>query len=165
MSQNRKLAGHGFRLTQSRERLARAPPRKTMNLYSTSVFLHVLAAILGLGPLTTLAMAASSPAPSMPAERFAQIFRIVSWSLAVLLVTGVIIVAQTRGMLGQSGWVRASVGLFVVLGALQGIVRRRLKRSRNAASPGALPRGLSPLLWTMCALVAAITYLMEAKPW
>jgi uncharacterized membrane protein len=136
-----------------------------MNLYSTSVFLHVLAAVLGLGPLTTLAVVSSSPAPSMPAERFAQILRIVGWSLAALLVTGIIIVAQTRGALGQTGWVRVSVGLFVVLGMLQGIVRRRLKRSRDATPSGALPRGLSPLLWTMCALVAAITYLMEAKPW
>lgn len=136
-----------------------------MNLYSTSVFLHVLAAILGLGPLTTLAVISSSPTPSMPVERFAQLLRIVGWSLGALLVTGVLIVAQTRGALGQTGWVRASFGLFVVLGALQGVVRRRLKSSRSAAPSGALPRGLSPLLWTMCALVAAITYLMEAKPW
>ena len=141
------------------------PEHKTMNLYSTSVFLHVLAAILGLGPLTTLAVVSSSPAPFMPAKWFAQILRIVGWSLAVLLMTGVIIVAQTHGALGQTGWVRVSVGLLIVLGVLQGIVRRRLKRSRDAAPSGALPRGLSPLLWTMCALVAAITYLMEAKPW
>jgi hypothetical protein len=142
-----------------------APERKIMNLYSTSVFLHVLAAILGLGPLTTLAVIASSPTPSLPAERFAQILRVVGWSLLALLVTGVLIIAQTRGTLGQTGWVRVSFGLFVVLGALHGMVRRRLKRSRDTLPSVALPRGLSPLLWVMCALVAAITYLMEAKPW
>jgi uncharacterized membrane protein len=149
---------------KSRE-VIRAPNAKTMNLYSTSVFLHVLAAILGLGPLTTLAVVSSSPTPSMPVERFAQLLRVVGWSLAVLLVTGVLIIAQTRGALGQTGWVRASFGLFLVLGALHGIVRRRLKRSRENAATVALPRGLSPLLWSMCAVVAAITYLMEAKPW
>jgi uncharacterized membrane protein len=136
-----------------------------MNLYSTSVFLHVLAAILGLGPLTALAVASSSPTPSMPVERFAQLLRIVGWSLMALLVTGVLIIAQTRGALGQTGWVRVSFGLFVMLGALHGLVRRRLKSSRDATPSIALPRGLSPLLWVMCALVAAITYLMEAKPW
>jgi uncharacterized membrane protein len=136
-----------------------------MNLYSTSVFLHVLAAIFGLGPLTALAVVSSSSEPSLPAERFAQLLRVVGWSLGTLLVTGILIIAQTRGALGQTGWVRVSLGLFVVLGALHGTVRRRLKRSRRAAPAGALPRGLSSLLWTMCAVVAAITYLMEAKPW
>ena len=136
-----------------------------MNLYSTSVFLHVLAAILGLGPLAALAVVSSSPAPSMPVERFAQLLRLVGWGLVAMLATGVLIVHQTHGALGQTGWVRVSLGLFVVLGALHGIVRRRLKRSRDATPSVALPRALSPLLWAMCALVAAITYLMEAKPW
>lgn len=136
-----------------------------MNLYSTSVFLHVLTAILGLGPLTALAVVSSSPTPAMPPERFAQLLRVVGWSLAAMLVTGVLIVAQTHGALGKTGWVRVSLGLFVVLGALHGTVRRRLKRSRDTAPSVALPQGLSPLLWAMCALVGAITYLMEAKPW
>jgi hypothetical protein len=136
-----------------------------MNLYSTSVFLHVLAAILGLGPLTTLAVVSSSPRPIIPADRFAQLLRVVGWGLATMLVTGVLIIAQTHGALGKTGWVRVSFGLFLVLGALQGIVRRRVKISQNATPTGALPRGVSPLLWAMCALVAAITYLMEAKPW
>ena len=136
-----------------------------MNLYSTSVFLHVLAAILGLGPLTTLAVVSSSPTPSMPVERFAQLLRVVGWGLVAMLVTGVLIVRQTHAALGNTGWVRVSLGLFVVLGVLHGLVRRRLKRSRDAAPSVALPRGLSPLVLAMCALVAAITYLMEAKPW
>ena len=136
-----------------------------MNLYSTSVFLHVLAAILGLGPLTTLAVVSSSPTPSMPPDRFAQILRVVGWSLLAMLVTGVILIAQTRGALGQTAWVRVSFGLFIVLGTLYGMVRRRLKGRRSTPSSVTLPRGLSPLLWAMCALVAAITYLMEAKPW
>lgn len=140
------------------------PHAQAMNLYSTSVFLHVLAAILGLGPLTTLAVVSSSSTPSMPVERFAQLLRVVGWSLAALLVTGMLIIAQTHGALGETGWVRMSVGLFLVLGALHGLVRRRLKRAPDTPSV-ALPRGLSPLLWTMCLLVAAITYLMEAKPW
>jgi uncharacterized membrane protein len=136
-----------------------------MNLYSTSVFLHVLAAILGLGPLTLLAIMASSPAPGITVERFAQLLRIVGWGLGAIFVTGVFIVAQTQGALGKTGWVRISFGLLVVLGALHGIVRRRLKRGRDVAASGGLPRGLSSLLWAMCAIVAAITYLMEAKPW
>lgn len=136
-----------------------------MNLYSTLVFLHVLTAILGLGPLTTLALVASSTTSIMPADRFGQLLRVVGWSLGAMMVTGVFLVHQTQGALGKTVWVRVSFGLFIVLGALQGVARRRLKRSMAATASGALPRGLSPLLWTMCALVGAITYLMEAKPW
>lgn len=136
-----------------------------MNLYSLLVFMHVLTAILGLGPLTALAIASSMPAPLLPPAWFAQLLRVVGWSLGAMLVTGILIVAQTHGVLGKTGWVRASFGLFLLLGALQGIVRRRVKRIAAATSPAVRARGLSPLLWTMCVLVGAITYLMEAKPW
>ncbi|MBX3024042.1 hypothetical protein KF840_03935 [bacterium] len=132
--------------------------------YSTLVFLHVLAAILGLGPLTTLAVASSWPAPSMPAERFAQLLRVVGVSLGAMLATGVLLVQQTNGALGRTGWVRASLALFILLAVLHHIVRRRARRRQGGSPPAALPPGLRPLLWAMCALVAAITYLMTAKP-
>jgi hypothetical protein len=148
------------------QRAARPLPNaKIMNLYSLLVFLHVLTAILGLGPLTVLAIASSAPAPAMPLAPFARLLRLVGWSLGAMLATGILIIAQTHGALGKTGWVRVSVGLFLVLGALQGLVRRRLKRSPDPTPSATLPRGLSPLLWTMCAIVGAITYLMEAKPW
>jgi hypothetical protein len=162
LSQNGKQPGHGFNRRTSRN----GGQRKTMNLYSTLVFLHVLSAILGLGPLAALAIISSWASPSLPVERFAQLLRLVAWGLGAMLVTGVFIVQQTHGALGKTAWVQISFGLFLVLGALQGIVRRRVKRSLTAAPPGvSLPRNVSPLLWTMCGLVGAITYLMEAKPW
>ena len=94
-----------------------------------------------------------------------RLHRIVGWGLGAMLVTGVLIIGQTHGVLGKAGWVRTALGLFVVLGALHDIVRRRLNRSRDATPDGALPRGLGRSLGAMCGLVAAITYLMEAKPW
>jgi uncharacterized membrane protein len=132
-----------------------------MNLYSFLVFLHVLTAVFGLGPLTVLAVASSGTAPAIPAARFMQLLRIVGVSLGVMLVTGILIIAQTHGALGKAGWVRVSFGLLLVIGALQSVVRRRVKRNMDST----LPRGLSPWMWTMCALVGAITYLMEVKPW
>ena len=103
----------------------------------------------------------TTPAPAIPVARFSQLLRLVGVGLGAMLVTGILIVAQTHGAFGRTGWVRVSFGLLLVIGALQSIVRRRVKRSEGDT----LPRGLSPLLWTMCALVAVITYLMEAKPW
>lgn len=136
-----------------------------MNYYSTTVFLHVLTAILGLGPLATLAVVASSSTLVLPVERFVQWLRVVGWSLAAMLVTGGFLVQQTNGALARTGWMRASLGLFVVLAACYGIARRRLRRRPDAMPPVALPQGVRPLLWAMCTLVAAITYLMETKPW
>jgi len=139
--------------------------RQPMNLYSTLVCLHVLTAILGLGPISALAVVSSAPIPALPIDRFARLLRGVGWSLGLMLVTGIMIVAQTHGALGKTGWVRVSLGLLVVLGALQGLVRRQVNRCQQAVPPGPLPRAVGPLLWMMCAIVAAITYLMEAKPW
>ena len=136
-----------------------------MNLYSSLVSLHVLAAILGLGPLTALALASALPSPGWSLAWFERLLRVVGWGLGLMLVTGILLVAQTHGALGRTGWMKLAVGLFFALGALQGVVRRRVRRSRVAAPEGPLPAGMAPLLWTMCGLVAVITYLMEAKPW
>lgn len=136
-----------------------------MSLYSTVVFLHVLTAILGLGPLTVLALAASGPSrTAFPLERFARVLRLVGWSLAGMFVTGAGIIAFTHGALGETGWMRASFALFVFLGFLHGMARRQIRIARKAGSATAPGPALGRLLWSMCIVVGAITYLMEAKP-
>lgn len=82
-----------------------------------------------------------------------------------MFVTGAIIIALTHGALGETGWMRTSFGLFLVLGALHGIARRQLRRIRAADGSSVSTKPLGRILWTMCGLVIAITYLMEAKPW
>jgi uncharacterized membrane protein len=130
-----------------------------MNLYSTVVFLHVITALFGLGPLIVLALASSGPETSwMPQAPFVRLLRLTGWSLAAMFVTGALLIALTRGALGQTGWMRVSFGLFLLLGFLQGMTRRQLRKAYPNPT-------LRPFLWAMCAVVAAITYLMEAKPW
>jgi hypothetical protein len=137
-----------------------------MSLYSTVVFLHVATAILGLGPLTVLAVVTSRPTPAaVPWTRVGQFLRLVGWSLGGMFVTGAIIIALTRGALGETGWMRTSFGLFILLGALQGIARRQLRKILSAASQTLSTKPLNTVLWAMCVVTAAITYLMEAKPW
>jgi len=137
-----------------------------MNFYSTVVSIHVVTAILGLGPLTVLAVVSSRPvAEGLPWDRVAQFLRLIGWSLAGMFVTGAVIVALTHGALGQTGWLRASVALFLLLGLLHGLTRRHIRRICGTPPPLTSIKTLSALLWTMCAVIAAITYLMEAKPW
>src|SRR5258708_3966816 len=134
-----------------------------MNLYSTIVFLHVITAILGLGPLTVLAVLASGPTTaSIPWDRFALFLRLIAWSLAGMFATGAVIIAFTHGALGETGWMRTSFGLFLLLGALHGLARRQLRIIRYN-SPTTSAKSLGRILWTMCGVTAAITYLMEAK--
>jgi hypothetical protein len=136
-----------------------------MNLYSTVVSLHVVTAILGLGPLTVLAVvtALRPPAPA-PLGLIGSLLRIVGWSLLGMFVSGAALIALTHGVLGETGWMRVSFALFLVLGFLHGQVRRQLRRAQQAPSPAVLAKSLPRMLWAMCAMVATVTYLMEAKP-
>ncbi len=137
-----------------------------MTLYSTFVFLHVATAILGLGPLTVLAVIASGPAArSFTVDRFLQFLRVVGASWAGMFVTGAILIAFTHGALGETRWLRVSFGLFLLLGFLYGMARRQLRKARQSPAPVFPHKALSQILWSMCATTAAITYLMEAKPW
>lgn len=142
-----------------------SPGAHIMNLYSTIVFLHVITAILGLGPLTVLAIGSARPTVPLPWDRIARTLRLVGWSLAAMFATGAWLIGLSHGALGETGWVRASVGLFLLLGALHGMARRQLRKLRSAPSPTPSTTALAVLLLSMCAAIAAITYLMEAKPW
>ena len=141
-----------------------------MNSYSILVCLHVITAILGLGPLTALAvMTSRNGTAPLPLERIAGLLRIVGWSLAGVLASGAGIIATTHGVLGEVRWVRVSFALFVLLGALHGLARRQLRRAALSgggatAADHAPARALNWILWAMCVVVAAITWLMEAKP-
>lgn len=138
-----------------------------MNLYTTLVSIHVIAAIFGLGPLLLLAAATSrAPSPAaMSIDRLADALRLVRFSLAGIFLSGAGIIALTHGALGETWWIRISFGLFVLLGLLHGLTSRQVKLARRDSTPAVIPKTLSPLLWSMCGLVVAITYLMEAKPW
>lgn len=133
-----------------------------MTLYSLLVFLHVVTAIFGLGPLAVLAVGSSGG--WLPLTRTAQLLRLTGLSLLGMFITGAGLIALTHGALGGTGWVRVSFGLFLVLGFLHGMSRRQLRKAQAAAAPAA-GSAFGGLLWAMCAITAVITYLMEAKPW
>jgi len=76
-----------------------------------------------------------------------------------MLVTGAGLIAMTHGTLGDTGWMRMSFALFLFLGLLHGLATRQLRRGKRAMPPGAPANSLSRILWTMCAVVAAIAYL------
>jgi hypothetical protein len=68
-----------------------------------------------------------------------------------------------RGAFEQAWWLRLSLLLFFLLGFLHSHVRRALRAAGPILDSNAMRR-VNRLLWGMCLCVAAITYLMQAKP-
>ena len=144
-----------------------------MNLYSFVTSIHVIVAILGVGPLMALAMmtrrpplpaGVSRPVPPEPALRsFLRLLRLCQVSLGPMLITGAILVAIVHGAFGRQLWMMISVALFVVLGGGTALVQRDLKKALAMGSIVHVERA-HRLLLAMCAIVVVIAWLMESKP-
>ncbi len=145
-----------------------------MNPYIFVVSLHVAVAILGLGPLTALALLTKRPPlpagvprpmPPEPALRaFLRLLRVSQVSLGLMLATGATLVAMVHGAFGRQNWMIASVALFVVLGAGTGVAQSYLKKAlKPTGSIMHVERAHRSLL-AMCVIVVVIAWLMQSKP-
>lgn len=138
-----------------------------MNPYVIVVCIHVVVAVLGLGQVTGMLVLASgaeetvSPATWRVLER---LVRGISWSLLVMLLTGVLIEYLGGGGFHHTWWFRLSFLLLLALGAISGATRRAL-RKRGQTPAGETLRRVRRAAWAMCTLIAVVTVLMESKPW
>jgi|GEM_PF-1509362 len=145
-----------------------------MNSYIFVVSLHVAIAILGLGPLTALAILtrqpfvpAGVPRPMLPEPAlrgFLRLLRVSQVSLGLMFITGAILLAMVHGAYGRQRWMLASVVLFLVLGGGLGLVQANLKKAlKPEGSIAHVARAHFALLATLV-LVVVIAWLMKAKP-
>ena len=134
-----------------------------MSFYPILVFIHVALAVLGLGPLTAAAVLTTWSA-NFPPRHIQTMLRIVSIGLAGILATGVAIIAMTHGALGETRWMKIAFALFLLLGLLHGIVSYQFRRAPRGGKSAMSSSLLAGMLWAMCGIVVAITYLMEVKP-
>jgi hypothetical protein len=138
--------------------------------YRLLIAAHASAAVLGLGLITAVAIAArvigksqhtgeEAPLWLMPLLRYSAI------SLAGMLVTGVLLDLAASGAWHGSWWFRASVLLLIATGALHGRIRSIVRHDmpHDGGSRGALLR-ISRMAFSMCGLILVITVLMETKP-
>ena len=145
-----------------------------MSLYSFLVSIHVVVAILGLGPLMALALltkrpplpvAAPRPVPPEPALRaFARILRVSQASLGLMLITGITLVAMTHGIFGRQLWMITSVILFLALGASPGLAQSNFKMALGSTTPIMHVERAHHFLLAACGLVVVIAWLMQTKP-
>jgi len=131
--------------------------------------IHVVVAVLGLGSLLSVAVVA---AIARRAERastdvtawLATLLRYSAVSLGAMLATGVLMDVVTGGTFHDWWWFRGSALLFVAIGALHARARRMIRTGFGADDRNAVLRRIERIAYGMCVLVAAITVLMEAKP-
>jgi dipeptide/tripeptide permease len=125
--------------------------------------IHVVTAILGVGQLAAAAVLTAF-GPAAPVKPLQLILRFVIVSLGLMLASGVGLEALTHGAHAETVWFRLSFALFVVVGFLHSRVRRILRHAGESPDQDAMRRA-NRILWAMCLCVAAITFLMQSKPW
>jgi hypothetical protein len=135
-----------------------------MSPFILTLLLHTLAAVLGIGQISAIAVVGSAlagkggaaPAVIPALER---LVRGATWSSLVMLVTGIALDLEVDRAFDRTWWFRGSVLLLVVLGYLLMRAKRALRGGDAAAVAGAgrLARG-------MAAIVVLLVGLMILKP-
>lgn len=139
-------------------------------LYTPALVVHVLVAVLGLGSIASVAVVAATarragrdPTEVLPWLR--PLLRYSAFSLAAMLVTGILLDLAAKGAFREAWWFRGSVLLLIATGVLHAQARRAVRLGGvKEASGDAVLRRVERIAYGMCALIVAITVLMEVKP-
>jgi hypothetical protein len=140
------------------------------SLYTPVLVAHVPVAVLGLGSIASIAVVAATARRvgrgSMDGSAwFGPLLRYSAFSLAAMLVTGVLLDLAAGGAFRVAWWFRGSALLLVATGVLHGEARRAVRSGLAKENDGAIVlRRVERIAYGMCALIVAITVLMEVKP-
>lgn len=140
-----------------------------MSGFTLLIAVHVVVAILGVGLLGAIPIAASwaRRAAESAAERATILEPLFRWTrnaLVVVFLTGGAIDHSAQGAFHTAGWFRASALLVVAVAVLQ--IRARAILRKGLASEDVLGtlRRVERSSWASCGAVAVIAFLMAAKP-
>ena len=121
-------------------------------LYLASVALHVMTAVLVIGLIGAVPLAARSGA-----ERLVGILlRTTQFGFLGMVITGILLDVSSGGNFHRASWFKASIVVLVLAGAAHARARAALKRNALQA--------VERWGWAMCAAIAVITFLMQTKP-
>src|SRR5262249_32821104 len=154
----------------TRRRDYRTGGSSVTHLYTPVLVVHVLVAVLGLGSIASVALMAATARQSGRgltgvAEWLGPLLRWSAVSLATMLITGVLLDVAAGGAFRKSWWFRGSGLLLLATGALHGQARRAVRRGIAQKDEAEIHlRRVARMGYGMCALIAAITVLMEVKP-
>lgn len=138
-------------------------------LFVPILVLHVVVAVVGLGSILSVALiaAASRKAGRGSADvsaSLAPLLRFSAISLGIMLVTGILMDVAAGGAFHDWWWFRGSALLLVLTGVLHTRARRLVGRGLADTGRDVALRGIERLAYGVSALIAAITVLMEVKP-
>ena len=139
------------------------------SLFTPILALHVSVAVLGLGSILSVALvaAASRRVGRDPAEVsawLATLLRFSAISLGAVILTGILMDAAAGGAFHEWWWFRGSALLLVLTGILHARARRVGRGLAGDVGRDVALRRIERLAYGMSALIAAITVLMEVKP-
>lgn len=140
-----------------------------MSLYVATLAIHGIVAVVGIGLLGAIPIAAASARRAGPGAAsqtlLEALFRYTRWSLAIMLVTGALIDFTVKGAFHESGWFRASFVLLFVVGFSHARARAALRQGLTSGDDAqATLRRVERWGWLMTATVTLIVVLMEVKP-
>lgn len=131
---------------------------------------HVLVAVLGLGSIVSVALVAGTArrvghGSTDVSAWLGPLLRYSAFSLAAMLVTGILMDLAAGGAFSAQWWFRGSALLLVATGVLHAQARRAVRTGLAREDRGdATLRRVERIAYGMCALIAAITVLMEVRP-
>jgi uncharacterized membrane protein len=138
------------------------------SLYTPILVTHVLIAVLGLGSIASVALLAAGArrdGNSVEASRsIGLLLRYSAFSLATMLITGILLDLASGGAFREAWWFRGSAILLLATGVLLGQARRALRSVGREEGGKVILRRVERIAYGMCAFLAAITVLMEVKP-
>jgi hypothetical protein len=132
--------------------------------------LHVLIAVLGLGSIGSVTLVAWSarrmtPRPTQLPQWLGPVLQYSGISLALMMVTGVLLDLAASGSFHRFWWFRASALLLLLTGALHGLSRRSARQFHiGKVDIHTTLRRVEGLGYAMSGLITALTVIMEIKP-
>jgi hypothetical protein len=141
-----------------------------MSLYIAALLSHVLVAILGLGSVVAIALMAATARRTNQGVTNAStwlrpLLHLSAFSLAGMLISGLLLNYAAGGVFQKFWWMRASVILLVVTGAMHARARRALRAQPADEQEAKLVLWrVERMAYGMSSLIATITVLMELKP-
>jgi hypothetical protein len=139
-----------------------------MTLFAFALCVHVVTAILGLGQVGAIVVLGSAmSAGASPDEgswtALGRLVRTASWSLVVVLLSGVLLEYASGAAFHDTWWFRISFFELLALGAINGVMGRTLRKREATGNERTLKKVVRGA-WVMCAITMVITVLMVMKP-
>jgi uncharacterized membrane protein len=140
------------------------------SLYIPVLVVHAVTAVLGIGSIASVAIVAATARRAGRGSKevsawLRPLLRYSGFSLAAMLATGVLLDFAAGGAFHEAWWFRGSVLLLVVTGVLHAQARRAFRPEFAGVDDARVVlRRVERIAYGMCVLIAAITVLMELKP-